>query len=57
MADRFPEQAESDLKYLFDQKNGDRMIKRQLLNSVIAKYRICQCLADQLFTSAFGFGK
>ena len=38
MADRFPEQAESDLTYLVDQKNGDRMI-RQLLNSVIAKYR------------------
>ena len=37
MADRFPEQAESDLTYLVDQKNGD-MIK-QLLNSVIAKYR------------------
>ena len=38
MADRFPEQAESDLTYLVDQKNGDRMIK-QLLNSVIANYR------------------
>ena len=38
MADRFPEQAESDLTYLVDQKNDDRMIK-QLLNSVIAKYR------------------
>ena len=38
MADRFPEQAESDLTYLVDQKNGDRMIK-QLLNSVIVKYR------------------
>ena len=38
MADRFPGQAESDLTYLIDQKNGDRMIK-QLLNSVIAKYR------------------
>ena len=38
MADQFPEQAESDLAYLVDQKNGDRMIK-QLLNSVIAKYR------------------
>ena len=37
MADRFPEQAESDLNYLVDQKNGDRMIK-QLLNSLIAKY-------------------
>ena len=37
MADRLPEQAESDLTYLADQKNGDRMIK-QLLNSVIAKY-------------------
>ena len=38
MADRFPEQAENDLTYLVDQKNGDRMIK-QLLNAVIAKYR------------------
>ena len=38
MVDRFPEQAEGDLTYLVDQKNGDRMIK-QLLNSVIAKYR------------------
>ena len=37
MADRFPEQAESDLTYLVHQKNGDQMIK-QLLNSVIAKY-------------------
>ena len=38
MEDRFPEQAEIDLTYLVDQKNDDRMIK-QLLNSVIAKYR------------------
>ena len=38
MSDRFPEQAESDLTYLVDQKNGDLMIK-QLLNSVIAKCR------------------
>ena len=38
MADRFPEQAESDLTYLVNQKNGDRTIK-QLLNSVIAKCR------------------
>ena len=38
MVDGFPEQAESDLTYLVEQKNGDRMIK-QLLNSVIAKYR------------------
>ena len=38
MADRFPQQTESDLTYLVDQKNGDRLI-RQLLNSVIAKYR------------------
>ena len=38
MEDRFPEQAESNLTYLVDQKNGDQMIK-QLLNSVIAKYR------------------
>ena len=32
------------------------MIK-QLLNSVIANIVICHCLADQLFASAFGFGK
>ena len=38
MADRFPEQAESDLTYLVNQKNGNLIIK-QLLNSVIAKYR------------------
>ena len=38
MTDRFPEQAESDLTYLVDQRNGDRMMK-QLLNSVITKYR------------------
>ena len=28
MADRFPEQVESDLTYLVDQKKGDRMIKQ-----------------------------
>ena len=38
MAHRFPEQAESYLTYLIDQKKADRMIK-QLLKSVIAKYR------------------
>ena len=38
MADRFSEQAESDLTYLVDKKNGDRVIKQLLLNSVIAKY-------------------
>ena len=37
MMDRFPEEAESDLTYLDDQKNGDGMIK-QLLNSVVVKY-------------------
>ena len=26
MADRFPEQAESDLTYLVDQKNGDQIM-------------------------------
>jgi len=30
MADRLPEQAESDLTYLVDQKNGDRMMKQLL---------------------------
>ena len=38
MADRFSELAESDLTYLVDKKNGDRVIKQLLLNSVIAKY-------------------
>ena len=54
MGDQFPEQAQSDLKYLVDQKNGDWMIK-QLLNSVIAKYcdlavagRSIICLSLQL---------
>ena len=56
MMDRFPEQAESDLTYLVDQQNGDRMIK-QLLNSLSQNIMICQCLAEQIFTSAFAFGK
>ena len=56
MEDRVPEEAESDLTCLVDQKNGDRMIK-QLLNLVISKYRDLLCLADQLFATAFGFGK
>ena len=38
MEGRLPEQAESDLTCLVDEKNGDRMIK-QLLSLVIAKYR------------------
>jgi len=38
MADRLPEQAESDLTYLVDQGNGDRIIK-QLLGSVGAECR------------------
>ena len=42
--------------FIKNNKLGDRMIK-QLLNSVIANIVICQCLADQLFASAFGFGK
>ena len=58
MAEGFPEQAESDLIYLVHQKNGDRMIK-QLLNSVIAKYRdlsvsrrsfMCRQIIDLLVT-------
>ena len=40
MADRFPELAWSDLTYLVDQENRDRMIKQLLnLRSVISKYR------------------
>ena len=38
MADCFPRLSESDLTFLVDQNNSDRMIK-QLLNSFIAKYR------------------
>ena len=38
IADQFPELSESDLTSLVAQKNSDPMIK-QLLNSVIAKYR------------------
>ena len=37
MAYGFPEQSESDLTSIVDQKNSDRMIK-QFLNTVIAKY-------------------
>ena len=51
MADRF-----TSRRYSLKNKLGDRMIKR-LLNLVIAKYRDCWCLADQLFALAFGFGK
>ena len=43
-------------KIFIKNKHGEQMIK-QLLNSVIANIVICQCLADQLFASAFGFGK
>ena len=57
MADWFPGQAESDLTYLVDQKNGDRMLKQLLLDSVIAKYRdlpvshrLQQIITDQLAT-------
>ena len=39
MVDRFPKQADSELTYLVDQKNGDQMIKQLLLNSVITKYQ------------------
>ena len=56
MADWFPEQAESDLTYLVDQKNVDQMINNywtRLSQNII----ICQCLTVQLFASAFGFGK
>ena len=40
MADRFPGQAEGDLTYFVNQKNGDRMIKQLSQNIVIF-----QCLA------------
>ena len=54
MADRFTELAESDLTYLVDQKNGDRMIK-QLLNSVIAKYRDLSVSRRSFICLSLGF--
>ena len=56
MVDRFPEQAESDLTYLFDQKDGDRMIKK-LLNSIIAKYRDLSMSLRSIISLSLGFGK
>ena len=53
---RYPEQVESDLTYLVDQKNGDRMIK-QLLRDDEQNIVICQWRADQLFSEAEGRGK
>ena len=53
MADRFPDLSESDLTTLVDQKNSDRMIK-QLLNSVIAKYR--DLSVSRRSTICFGLG-
>ena len=47
MEDRFPEQAESDLTYLVDQKNVDGVIK-QVLNTVIAKYQRTEKCDDQI---------
>jgi len=45
MADCFPELSENDQTW---KKLGDQLNDEQLLNLVIAKYRvICQCLADQ----------
>ena len=52
-ADRF---AGVSRRYSLKSKLGDQMIK-QLLNSVTPNIVICQCLADQLFASAFNFGK
>ena len=56
MANWVPERAESALKYFVDQKNGDRMIKQLLLNSVTAKYhdlsvsrRSITCVSLQLW--------
>ena len=47
----------SDQRFFkYDNKLGDRMIK-QLLDEVEQNIVICQCLADQLFASALGFGK
>ena len=53
MAGRYPEQVESDLTYLVDQKNGDRMIK-QLLRDDEQNIVICHWRADQLFSEAEG---
>ena len=55
MEDWLPEQTESDLTYLVDQKSDDPMIK-QLLNSVIAKYGDLS-VSRGSFASAFGFTK
>ena len=57
MADRFPEQAESDLTYLFDQRNVDQIIKHCYWTWLSQNVMICQCLADHLSASAFSFGK
>ena len=55
MADQFPEQAEGDLTYLVDQKNGNPMI-RQLLNLVSAKYYdLSVSRRSLLFASAFSY--
>ena len=45
MENRFPEQAESDLKFLVDEKSGDRM------NKTFIELGYCKisCLTDQLF--------
>ena len=51
MSDRF-----QSMSLFIENKLGDRMIKR-LLNSVIANIVVFQCVADQLFASAFVFGK
>ena len=48
MADQFPEQAEiSDLTYLVDQKNSDRMINNYYWTWLSQNIVICQCLANQ----------
>ena len=43
---------QSDLTYLVDQKNGDRMIKNNYWTQLSQNIVSCQCLADRLFVSA-----
>ena len=50
MRDRFPEEVESDLTYLDDQKNGNRMIN-QLLNPVVVKYDLSVSRRSQICLS------
>jgi len=52
MADWFPEQAESDLTYLVDQKNSD-----QIINNYCKISLFVSVLQTDIRPSAFGVGK